>query len=152
MEALRVSRPGEIVWAFWLLIASTVESVAAGLLNLTDHAYTEQMARRIQIQNLDPAQEQAIARAVSGNAIVFTLVVSVLIWVLLAFKVRAGRNWARVLVIVLWLFGAVGLWAFFSQYPSGVSQILAVVPSLLILAAIVAMFRPRARVFFRAGK
>jgi len=76
---------------------------------------------------------------INAAFVVFTLVVSVLIWVLLAFKVRAGRNWARVLVIVLWLFGAVGLWAFFSQYPSGVSQILAVVPSLLILAAIVAM-------------
>jgi len=55
-------------------------------------------------------------------------------------------------VMVFWLLGAVSLWAFFSLYPTVVYQILAVVPSLLILAAIVAMFRPQARVVFRGGK
>jgi len=152
MEALRAPRPAAIMCAFWPLIASTLISVAGGLLSLTDHAYTEHMARQIQIQNMDPAQEQTITRAVSASTIVVGLVVTVVMWVLLAFKVRAGRNWARDLVMVFWLLGAVSLWAFFSLYPTVVYQILAVVPSLLILAAIVAMFRPQARVVFRGGK
>lgn len=89
--------------------------------------------------------------------IVFTLVLLALS-LLFVFKMRAGRNWARIVLTVLGgislLFGLIGIGDTFALFGLGVVGAIAALLSLaqlvIIAAAIYFMFRPAASAYFAA--
>ncbi len=90
--------------------------------------------------------------ALSALGVVIALIFAAL-YLLFAFKMRQGRNWARITLTVLGgigvLMGVLGL--LFSTGALGVlGLLLSIVQLVLIVAAIYFMFRPAANAYFTA--
>ncbi|MGI5128664.1 hypothetical protein ACQEVB_17775 [Pseudonocardia sp. CA-107938] len=90
-----------------------------------------------------------------GIAVVWLIFLA--LYVLFLFKMRAGRNWARIVITILGaiavlftLFGIGSIGQTFAMGPIGVvSGVLSIVQLLTIIAGIVFMFRPAAGPYFR---
>jgi len=70
---------------------------------------------------------------------------------LFAFKMRAGRNWARIVLTVL---GVLGVLSALYGLTAGltIGTILNIISILVVIAAIVFMFRPASRAYFSRPK
>lgn len=66
----------------------------------------------------------------AGDAVV--LVLSLLVFWFLAYKLSAGRNWARWVLAVLWGLGALGMAASFALMP----QVWQIQPGLLVTGSV----------------
>ena len=144
------TRPGEVEVAFRIWIAciavSTVGGVASSL--TTDKAaVVDQLKRRSAGRDVDPALIHMAGFFATASA-VLTLVFAA-VWALFAFKMRAGRNWARTVLGVLGVLDVIGLvlglvtaghtmpWSLFS-----------ITEAVLVIAALVVTFRPATRPYF----
>ncbi|MEU5263293.1 hypothetical protein [Amycolatopsis sp. NPDC021455] len=97
------ARPGTIEGAFWAFVASTVLGLVGGIL-----LFVNRDALVDTLRNADRQRGGTLTGAQIDQAATITLVVSVVIVVLIAalyllfaFKLRAGRNWARIVLTVL---------------------------------------------------
>jgi preprotein translocase subunit SecG len=85
---------------------------------------------------------------------VFTAIIAIVfigLYLLFAYKMRAGRNWARITLTVLGALNVVSV-LFNFRTGGGVSIVVGLVEAIVILAAIYLMFRPDANQYFAAGK
>lgn len=73
------------------------------------------------------------------------------VWVLIGFKLRAGRNWARVLIAVVTVVGVVSMLATADGF-SSLPTILSVVQNLLAIAVVVYVYRPESAAYFSKPK
>jgi hypothetical protein len=135
--------PREVLIAFWLIIAAAVLSAVDILLSLTQVGpATTAIFNDPQFQDalsesggLDP---EAITGAVAVMVVIFGLI-SIGLYLLVAFGVKAGKNWARILGTV---FAALSLF--------GLAQVgLGTVVILLGVAAIVLLFLPVSSAYFK---
>lgn len=106
-ETVRENPPSTIIVAFFGFLASTVSAIAGGLLVLTSRAEIEATLRKS-----DPgaAQDQLDRLTLVAQAIpVAIAAVIAIVYLWLSFKLKAGRNWARVTLTVFTLLQAASL-------------------------------------------
>lgn len=92
--------PKEIVASFWCYIGGAVVVLLGGLLAIGQKQAILDALRSSNTTNATEAQLEAAANLVVIIAIVISVVLTGL-YVLFAYKLRAGRNWARVVLTVL---------------------------------------------------
>ncbi|MEV7646359.1 hypothetical protein [Arthrobacter sp. NPDC089319] len=145
------TRPREVVIAFWLIITAAAMTALEMLTELSNLDGT--MAAVLQ----DPSVREALgeqggqfsdaelSQMMSGTAgviIVITAVIAVGLYLLVAFGVKAGKNWARITGTV---FAALSLFGLFNIWFGTLSVLLGI-------AAIVLLFLPASNQFFQATK
>ncbi|MEV4053635.1 hypothetical protein AB0J55_20785 [Amycolatopsis sp. NPDC049688] len=102
-QAPAPARPGTVEGAFWAFLASTVIGLLGGVLifaNRDGIAETLRNANRQRGGNLTDAQIDQAVNVAMITAVVIAVVIAAL-YLLFAFKLRAGRNWARIVLTVL---------------------------------------------------
>jgi len=148
------ARPKEVNLAFWLLIATAVLGLIAlpftiSYFNSPEYLdLVEQTARDAGL-SVDPNYLSAtIAGATVGAVLgsLFSLAVSVT----LAFLVRAGYNWARIVVTVFAAFSLFGLIGIFAAGP--MVGILTLLSILATVAAVVLLFLKPSNDYFNQKK
>ncbi|MFE4950054.1 hypothetical protein ACFQ9V_08085 [Leifsonia sp. NPDC056665] len=148
--------PTTVNTAFWLYIASAVLSVIGGIVTIAT-ASTGRAAIIRQLQssnvNLHGQNIDTLANAAVGVAIglsVVTLIFWAIVFVLFAFFMRRGANWARIVLTVL---TAVSLLNIRPGFPFGLIQVIASIVAVILIwlrpssawfAAIKASKAPRA--------
>jgi hypothetical protein len=140
--------PGVMIRARRLMLAGGVLSVAYGIVDgLTLHHFEFYSATPTTTGTTVHHLDYVLAGVVSG-------VIDCLLWLWMAWKTRAGRNWARVLSCVFFGFMCLSL---LSALPS-VSLGAALLDFLLVvaewavgLAALLQLWRPESSQFFAAG-
>ena len=73
------------------------------------------------------------------------------LFVLFAYKMRAGRNWARITLTVLGALSVVST-LFGLSSASGLHLVIALIQMVLILVAIYFMYRPESNQYYAANK
>lgn len=148
--------PTTINVSFWLYIASAVLSVVSGIVALslvsgTRQTVIDQLERQgttLQGQNIQQLADTAIA--VGIGVLIVTTIFWAIVFVLFAFLMRRGANWARIVLTVL---TAISLLNLGSAFGIGFAQVAAAVAAAILLwlpassqwfAAIKASKAPRA--------
>lgn len=138
--------PTEIVAAYWCYIVGAVITAAGGLFVLTQRSAILAATRAANTSNLSDSTIQSVVSFVVGFAVVLSLIFAVL-YAFLAFKLRAGRNWAR---IVLTVVAALALLAL--VFGGAGASILRVVGDLAAVAGAVLSYLPNSSTYFAAMK
>ncbi|WP_037368281.1 hypothetical protein [Amycolatopsis orientalis] len=140
-------RPAAITGAFWAFVAATlVGLVGAVFLFFARDALTDAM-RRANGQNAARLTDAQIDQAVTiGIAVGAVIAVAIaLLRLLFAFKLRAGRNWARIVLTVLTALQVVSLLA-------GQGTVIGYVSTALAVLGVVLSFLPEANQYVAAAK
>lgn len=156
-----VAPPASVTMAFQLFMAVAVLSIISVILSFMSlpGVYETALAQaRVTSPDLTPEQmEMAASFARVGVIIGAVLVVAVIgLLVLFTFKMRAGRNWARItltvvggIAVLMTLFTLVGIGtAIAAGGLAFASSVLSLLSGLLTVAAIVMMFRSDANPYF----
>jgi len=151
-------RPNTVTYAFWCWILTTVASLVTLIITLTSSVWTDAVNAGVrqsgQPVNIDV---QALVNTVKIVSVLVFLVFAA-VYLLFAFKMRAGRNWAR---IVLTVFGALTLLSAFNTTTSSVTvngQTYASssgsgwVTAVLALAGIILMYVGQSNKYFADSK
>ena len=136
-------RPAAVERGFWLLIASAVLSLIAGILSIVELMSDEGRSELAQVSGLTPAEADTAVTIGIVTALVIG-VISVAVSVLFAVFARKGHNWARIVIAVfagISLFGLAGI-------NGSLEGILSLVSILLIIAAVVLFFTKPASAYF----
>ncbi|MEY9852389.1 putative membrane protein [Leifsonia sp. EB41] len=146
--------PTTVNTAFWLYIASAVLSVIGGIVTIASASSNRAaIIRQLQTQNLHGQNIDTLATAAIGVAIglsIITLIFWAIVFVLFAFFMRRGANWAR---IVLTILTVVSLLNILPGFPFGLIQVIASIVAVILIwlrpssawfAAIKASKAPRA--------
>jgi hypothetical protein len=136
--------PPTVNWASIALITQTVIGIIAILVTF---------ARMDTIVDKIVADNASTDRDAAHTAVVFISVVGLIISVLLlglAMKIRAGRNWARIVAVVLAVLGILGGLAQFSQPYGGAIAALDAVRLVLNVVILVLLLMPASNAYFKA--
>lgn len=143
----RITPPNEIMAAFWCYVAAALILVVGGLFALGERQQLIEDLRLSQAsQGLTDAQLQAAATA----SIIITLVIVIVIaglFVLFAFKMRQGRNWARIVLTVLAAFALLSL-----LFAGSGGSVLRLVGDLASVAGAVLTYLPKSSMYFAASR
>ena len=135
--------PTPVQVSFWLWVVTVVLSLIGAVVGFTQRDALMTALRAANVQHLTEDQRQAAATVSLAVAAVIAVVFAGL-YLLFAFKARAGRNWARITLTVLTVLRVLFLFAGFS--------VLAVISVVAAVAATVLLFLPEANQFFTASK
>ncbi|MDQ0767800.1 hypothetical protein QF031_000549 [Pseudarthrobacter defluvii] len=127
--------------SFWLLIASAVIFVVGMLLGLTqldDPQFRQLFEQQVRSSGTDVSYD-SIKSVIAGTLVVFAIIGAAL-YLLVAFFIRKGKNWARILGTV---FAALSIFGLF-----GVPSI-GTLGTVLGIVAIVLLYLPAAAPYFR---
>jgi hypothetical protein len=156
--AAPVEKPKDVETAFRLGLLSVVISIVGIALSFAVAGPAIDAA--LAANPLPPGfTEQQFRQVALIGSIVFAVVLLILIglYLLFLFKMRAGRNWARIVITILgllWiafgLYGLIGIDQVLAAGPLGVvSAVLSVLQLVVIAASIFFMFRPAAGPYFQ---
>jgi hypothetical protein len=127
-ETMRDNPPATIIAAFFGFLASTVSAVADGLFILNSRAG---IAAALRTSNPAMSQEQLDRATVLAQALPIAIAAVVaIVYLWLSFKLKRGRNWARVTLTVFTLLQAASLLATQSAWAGYVSCGVAVVATI----------------------
>ncbi|PVU83197.1 hypothetical protein DDP54_09520 [Cellulomonas sp. WB94] len=139
--------PSTVVNAFRLILVQA----ALGLVNIVVALFTADAIKE-QVLKANPSFDQSLVdttvAVAMGTAVVFG-VIGIVVWTLLAFKVRAGKNWARIVTFVFAGLGLLSGLASFVQPASAISHVLALVALAIDIALIVLLTRGPSAEYFR---
>lgn len=152
-------RPNTVTYAFWCWLATTAVSLVGLILTLTSPIWDQAVAAGVQTSGGVTLDVQSLVT----TAKVFLVAVFLIfagVYLLFAFKMYAGRNWAR---IVLTVFGALTLLSAFTPtsrtvtvnstvYDVNSGQWANYLTAALALAGIVLMFLAASNKFFTESK
>ncbi len=146
--------PPMVNYAFWMIIAAGILSAISSLLLATTGAdsFINVMNQQAAQQGTEfPAEsiEGGMRGAIAVGAIVGAIF-SLGLYALVAFPVRKGKNWARILGTVfaaISVLGLTGLFQFGATY--GIMQLIVI---LLGVAAIVMLYLPASAPYFRKAQ
>jgi hypothetical protein len=150
-----ISRPKAVDTAFQLSLASTAVGAVSTLVTmLFDSAWLHQTVR----QTMSDSGLRATAREVEGMTSMFQIaiglgvVVFVGVFVLFAVKMRAGRNWARVVITVFAGFSGVSFLSGLATAGADLTLMWSLADAACSIAAVIYMFRPESTRYFMAHK
>jgi hypothetical protein len=150
-ELRAAERPKAVDTAYLLWLIAAGISVVANLLGfVTQQAIVDQY---VADSGLPP--EIAESAAPGYGSIIFSLVI-VALWVVVVLQMRKGANWARIVLTVLGALSVLGTVVGVSVLLSigflGVVQaLLGLAGAVVIVGAIVFMFKPESSRFFKVG-
>ncbi|MBM9466283.1 DUF4064 domain-containing protein [Nakamurella leprariae] len=146
MTAVAPKPPGTVTGAFVLYLISAIAIIVTGLL-----VFTGPVERRLREElevtdtsNTTMSLDQLV-QVTQWVAFVISLIIGA-VWLLFIFKMRAGRNWARIVITV---FAVLGLLSLFSGYRSG--QAWDFIGPVLSVLALVLMWLPASNEYFQAA-
>ncbi|MET3901920.1 hypothetical protein [Paenarthrobacter sp. 4246] len=145
--------PPMVNYAFWMIVAAGVLSAISSLLLATTgaDAFINAMNQQASQQGTDiPAGSMESMRGVIGVSAVVGAILALGLYALVAFPVRKGKNWARILGTVfaaISVLGLTGLFQFGATY--GILQLIVI---LLGVAAIVMLYLPASAPYFRKAQ
>jgi hypothetical protein len=136
--------PTPVNVAFWLFVASALLSVIGGIITLATIGGTRQsLLDSIETQgSVDQSQAQQVVDAAIGLGItwaIVTLIFWAVVFVLFAFFMRRGANWARIVLTVL---TALSLLNIIAGFGLGALQVVA-----SIVAVVLMWLRPSTEYF-----
>jgi hypothetical protein len=144
------NRPPQVELAFWLIIGAGVLSFISALalpftgsdfLNQAMQESAAQQGRELPRGTLEAMQGVLVVSSIIGGLI------SLGLYALVAFPVRKGKNWARILGTVFAGISVLGLFSIFSLGPVyGVLQILVILTG---VAAIILLYLPANSPYFQ---
>jgi hypothetical protein len=153
-ELGRLNRPKDIDTAFWLWVGAMVLDIVGVVLAFVMPNDTAREAIRKALEAQGQAADDATINNLLntgkiGGAVGTAIVVA--LWLLFVFQMRQAKNWARILLTVV---GAISVLVTVLQFGSATpaTAVTSIVVSLLVVAAIVFMFRPAANSYFNAFK
>jgi hypothetical protein len=154
-EMNQLTRPKDIDTSFWLWIGAIVLNLvgtAFSLLLPADEKTLEATRAQFVLRGQSASDANVAAAILAGKIFVAVIVAIIIVLRLLfIFKMRQGKNWARITLTVLAALGILLTLFGISGAPI-VSMILSVLMSLLVAAAVVFMFRPLPNAYFNAVK
>ncbi|MET0133227.1 MAG: hypothetical protein ABW215_06500 [Kibdelosporangium sp.] len=128
--------PRDVTVAFWIWLASTVLSAILQIIGAD--AFVELYLKQTAGQPQAEVPPGTLKMAFIIGVVVVSLVMALFSW-----KMWSGRNWARMLLTFLGVFGLI------TQASSvGLSSVLGLVGVLITIAGLVFMFMPPARAYF----
>ena len=144
------NRPPQVDLAFWLIIGAGVLSFISAMVFAFSGGdyFTRLMQEQAELQGteLPPGSLEGMQGVMVGASIVGGLI-SLGLYALVAFPVRNGKNWARILGTVFAAISVFGLFSVFSMGPTyGVLQILVI---LMGVAGIVLLYLPANSPYFQ---
>jgi len=155
-------RPVTVTAAFWCWIAVIAAWAVSLIILLTSSAWDQALAAATNTANRSSTSTVVVdAQSVINFVRVFSVVVFVIaagLYLLFAFKMQAGRNWARITLTVLGILGVLGSITPSSRSVTVNGQVYASssgpgwITAVLTLAAVVLMFVGGANEFFTASK
>lgn len=151
----RVTRPKAIDTAFQLTIAGIVLGAIGAVLNtLVDHEEVVRLARSTLTRTGEPFTENDVVALIAPVRIAggFTVAVIAGLILLVAFKMRAGRNWARLLLILFALLSMVNFLGAVSASGAALDFIWDLGGAACWVAAVIYLFRPESMTFFTETK
>jgi hypothetical protein len=93
--------PTEMTAAFWCYVVAALISLVGGLLVIGQkQAFLDTLRKSSNNANLTPEQLDSVASTEITVAIVIAVIIAAL-YLLFTFKLRAGRNWARIVLTVV---------------------------------------------------
>ena len=99
-------RPKQVMWAYYCMLAGAALSLLGGVLGVAEEN-TVRSAFQTALPDLTASQVNTLTTVLVGVGLGFGVIEAGL-WIWMAFKTKAGRNWARVLSTVFFGFGALG--------------------------------------------
>lgn len=144
-------RPKEVELSFWLWVGSIVVSLLGSIAVL---AQLDDIRRQAiaEAQRADPTVDPQLFESVINAALVGGLVFGLLLLaleLLFIFKMRAGRNWARIVLTVLAGISVVGALLGLGQPQPALVTITSVLSLLLLIGAVVLMYVRNANPWFQ---
>jgi hypothetical protein len=119
-QVFAVPRPPAVTIAFWIAVVTPVLATVVGVLNLVlaQSFLNDSLSAQLGSRGLDPNSPEAqTTRKIMGFALLTSAGISTVCWIVLTvlwivfgFKMRAGRNWARITLTVfasIWALSAV---------------------------------------------
>jgi uncharacterized membrane protein YjgN (DUF898 family) len=153
--AARPEPPGSVKGAFAIYLIVALLAIVGIVLALTSSVWNDAIAASANDSGVD-------AQSLVNTAKVVTVVVGVIflaLYLLFAFKMRAGRNWARIVLTVL---SALSIISAFSAsasvnvnghvYKSSSTQVSGWIGVVLAIVAIVLMYLSASNAYFAASK
>lgn len=135
--------PATVTGSFWAFVATAVIGVVDALLAAgRRQAFVD--AARHATPSLTDAQIQQAATFAIAAGMVFTAIIS-LLYLLFAFKVRAGRNWARIVLVIGTVLRAIPL-------ATGNASVTTYLATAVAVVGVVLFFLPASNEYFAAVK
>jgi len=125
--------------------------VALSLVNIVVTLLTVDSIKE-QVRTASPTRDQSMVDTAAGLTIGVAVVFGIIgigVWILLAFTVRAGKNWARIVTFVFAVLGLLSGLASFARPSSVFSHLLLLVAVAIDIALIVLLTRGPSAEFFR---
>jgi hypothetical protein len=145
-----LTAPQEVIRATWLMIASVVIGVLGAIITFTSGDAIKESIRQGNT-TLTASEIDSAYNVIVGTAVVFGLIFAVL-YVLLAWQVRKGKNWARIVTWVLAGLGVLGGLLGLVGNGTGLEKGLDVIQLLIAIGIIVLLTRKPANEYFTAMK
>ncbi|MCC9144740.1 MULTISPECIES: hypothetical protein [unclassified Arthrobacter] len=141
--------PREVITGFWLIIA-------AGVLSFINNVITS-----FSLPSLMTSEEQEAfsgvgvdEQSLNSFLVSFGIVVALMglgVYVLIAFFVRRGKNWARVLGTVFAAFSLIGIFTMLGAYFTSPLSLISLASSLAGIAGIVMLYLKPSNPYFRTA-
>ncbi|BCW60059.1 MULTISPECIES: hypothetical protein [Micrococcaceae] len=145
--------PPMVNYAFWMIIAAGILSAISSLLLATTgaDAFINAMNQQAGQQGTElPEGSLEGMRGVIGVSAIVGAIVGLGLYALVAFPVRKGKNWARILGTVFAAISVLGLTSLFQFGATyGILQLIVI---LLGVAAIVMLYLPASAPYFRKAQ
>jgi hypothetical protein len=148
------ARPKAIDTAFlFTLIGIALGATGTVLTTLVDHERVVRLARDALSRSGQPYTEADVLAMIGPMRVAGGILVAVVaaLLVLVAFKVRAGRNWARLVLTVFALLGAFDFITAVSAEGAALELIWNLAGVAFVVTAVVYLFRPESAKYF-AGR
>jgi hypothetical protein len=149
--AAEIPRPKAVDSAFQASLVSTAIASVATVVNvILDREWLNRFARQViedsgrRVTDADLASALAIAKVSLGLGVVMFAA----LFVLFAMKMRAGRGWARILLAVFAVAGAVNFLSAVASTGADLELMWSLAEIAFSITAVVYMFRPESTKFF----
>lgn len=149
MQQQRFTPPKEIMWSFWCYVAGALILIVSGILTISQRQQLVSALRTRNTQNLTPDQINTVVNATLVVTVVLLVVIAAL-YVLFAFKIRQGRNWARIVLTVVAALALISL-----LVTAGSSSFLSIIGDIAAVLGCVASYLPNSTAYInsvRAGR
>jgi hypothetical protein len=155
--AAPVAPPGSVNGAFFIYVLAALVSLVGIILTLTSSVWADAIAANV--TTTSGTNVHTLVNTVKITSAVFG-VIFLALYLFFAFKMRAGRNWARIVLTVLSALSIISALTTTTTavtvnghvYKSTSTQFVGWIGVVLAIVAIVLMFLPASNAYFTASK